>query len=97
MSKRRGIHDVVRNGSDVQKIMEAIADGIDVTDIEESLRALGLKIRLDTVDFGGEFGTISIEGGENETGCILTLRLTKVEVGWDKLTIGDPVQQNGDQ
>lgn len=89
MSKRKGIHDVVKSGSDVKKITEAIAMGISTLDVEDALRALGLKVRVDTIDWN-TFGTISIEGGENESGCIITLRLAKIEVGYDSLTVGEP-------
>lgn len=89
MTKSKSIHDVVKQGEDVKKITAAIGRGINSTDIEEELRDLGLKVRLDTVDWN-TFGTISIEGGENETGCILTLRLVKVEVGYDVLNVGEP-------
>lgn len=96
MTKSKSIHDVVQHGEDVKKITAAIARGINSTDIEDELRDLGLKVRLDTVDWN-TFGTISIEGGENETGCILTLRLVKVEVGYDVLNVGEPVSEDGDE
>jgi len=86
MSKRKSIHDVVATSDDLKKITAAIARGIDPTDIEEELRGLGLKVRLDTVDWN-TFGTISIEGGENETGCIITLQLSRIEVGFDSMNV----------
>lgn len=95
MSKRKRIHDVVQTGEDVKKITGAIASGISTLDIEDALRDLGLKVRVDTVDWN-TFGTITIEGGENESGVILTLRLVKVEVGWDTLNIGDPKPEGRD-
>lgn len=85
MSKR--INEVVAQPEDVRKILEAIASGIDTTRIEESLRDLGLGVELDTVDYGGQFATITLEGGENETGCILTLHLVKIETGFDTLNV----------
>lgn len=86
MSTRKSIHDVVATSDDLKKITAAIAQGIDATDIEEELRGLGLKVRLDTVDWN-TFGTISIEGGENETGCIITLQLSRIEVGFDSMSV----------
>lgn len=81
------LHDVTPKSDDVRKLMEAIARGIDPTDIQEALNDLGLHVQLDTVDWGNTFGTISIEGGENETGCIITLQLARIEVGFDSITV----------
>jgi hypothetical protein len=85
MSKR--IHEIVKHGDDVQKLTAAIGRAIDPTDIEDALQDLGLDVQVDTVDWGSEYGTITIEGGENETGIILTLKLVKVEQDFDTLNI----------
>ena len=85
MSRR--INEVVERPGDLRKILAAIARGIDSTRIGEELQDLGLDVYVDTVDYGSKFGTITLEGGENETGCILTLKLVKVETGFDTLNV----------
>lgn len=86
MSKR--INEVVTHGDDVKKITRAIACAIDTRKVEDELRDLGLDVEVNEVSWGGGFATITIEGGENETGIILTLKLVKIEAGFDTLTIG---------
>lgn len=85
MSKR--INEVVEKPTDLRKVMEAIAAGFDTSRVQDALEDLGLDVELDTIDYGSEFGTITLEGGENETGCILTLKLVKVETGFDTLNV----------
>lgn len=85
MSKR--LEQVVKKSDDLKKIMRAIGGAIDPRDVEEGLQALGFDVEVDTIDYGNEFGTITIEGGENETGVILTLNLVKIEIGYDTLTV----------
>lgn len=85
MNKR--INEVVERPEDLRKVLAAIARGIDPSRIEEELQDLGLDVFLDTVDYGSAFGTITIEGGENENGCILTLDVVKIQTGFDTLNV----------
>jgi hypothetical protein len=72
----------VENRADYDAVQAAIARGMNTSDVEDALRELGYPVRLDTVDFG-QFGTITLEGGENETSCIVTLRVVSVQLGYD--------------
>lgn len=85
MSKR--INEVVAKPADLRNIMEAIAAGFDTSRVQDELEDLGLDVELDTIDWVNQFGTITLEGGENETGCILTLKLVKIETGFDTLNV----------
>lgn len=85
MSKR--INEVVVKPTDLRNIMEALAAGFDTARVQDELQDLGLDVELDTIDWGNQFGTITLEGGENETGCILTLKLVKIEAGFDTLNV----------
>lgn len=81
-----GLQDIVKTGDDIKKLTSAIASAIDSTDVGDNLRSLGLDVEVDTVDWN-TWATISIEGGENETGVILTLQLSRVEIGYDTIDI----------
>lgn len=83
-----GLFDIVKKGDDLGKLVEAVASAISPRDVEENLQQLGLKVEVDTVDWN-QWATIRIEGGENETGVILTLRLAKAEIGYDTLNISE--------
>lgn len=93
MSRR--INDVVERPEDLRKVLAAIARGIDTMRIAEELQDLGLDVFVDTVDYGSSFGTITLEGGENETGCILTLKLVKIETGFDTLNVKQERMEGG--
>ncbi|UVG34444.1 hypothetical protein SEA_GAZEBO_75 [Microbacterium phage Gazebo] len=82
------LFDVIKKGSDLNKITAAIGGAIDSRSVEDDLRELGLDVQVDTIDYS-RWGVITIEGGENENGVILTLRLEKVEIGYDVLNVKD--------
>lgn len=84
MGKR--IPDVIKTSVDINQITGAIAAAIDPHDVEENLRQLGFDVQVSEIDWR-QWATITIEGGENETGVILTLQLAKIEIGFDSLTM----------
>lgn len=84
----KGLFDVIKKGEDVRKIAQAVASGMDPTDIQEALEDLGFDVEVDTIDWGNHFGQIVIEGGENETGVIITLAIKSVELGFDTINVG---------
>jgi hypothetical protein len=71
----------IESRADYDAVQEAVASGINVSDVEYGLRELGFMARLDTVDWR-QFGTIILEGGENETACVVTLRVESVQIGY---------------
>lgn len=84
----KNLFDVVKTGKDVQKIVQAVAFSIDATAVQEKLEDLGLDVEVSEIDTNSETpGVFTIEGGENETGVILTLQLLKVEYAFDVLNM----------
>lgn len=71
------------------RVQQAIGASIDTYDIQTDLRQLGYEIELNEVDFGNHFGKLILGGGENETGCIIVLRVSYVQLGFDRYWIDD--------
>ena len=89
MSNR--LFDVVKTNDDLQKIVRAVAHGIDATDVQDALEELGLDVEVDTIDWN-TWSQIEISGGENETGVIITLVVKEIEIGFDRLSVDiDPL------
>lgn len=90
MSNR--LFDVVKTNDDVQKIVRAVARGIDATDVQDALEEeLGFDVEVDTVDWN-TWSQIEVSGGENETGVIITLVVKEIEIGFDRLSVDiDPL------
>lgn len=82
MSKR------IKTGEDAHKIMVAIAFAIDHREVEDSLNDLGYSVRISETDTNSGDFSFTVEGGENDTAFIATLKLTKIEMGFDTIHVG---------